>query len=124
RILNLTIPPAWTDVWISPDERGHIQATGTDALGRRQYIYHPAWRARQDRLKYDRALQLAAVLPAARRLVTRDLRTDPGCRDRALAGAFRLLDSAHLRVGSERYANQHGSVGLTTLLGQHAQVSG
>lgn len=124
RILSLAIPPAWTDVWVCPDERGHIQATGLDQAGRRQYIYHPAWRQRQDRLKYDRMLQLAERLPHARRHATRDMRSQPGTRERALGAAFRLLDSAHLRVGNENYARQHGSIGLTTLQGQHATISG
>ncbi|HRQ00974.1 MAG TPA: DNA topoisomerase IB, partial [Terrimesophilobacter sp.] len=91
RIRDLAIPPAWGDVWVSPDERGHIQATGIDQAGRRQYIYHPAWRARQDRLKFDRMLQLAERLPHARRHATRDMRSDPGTRERALGAAFRLL---------------------------------
>ena len=76
RIDSLAIPPAWTDVWITPDPLGHIQAMGTDAAGRRQYIYHAQWRARRDRTKFDRALELAAVLPTARSVVTRDLRRD------------------------------------------------
>lgn len=124
RILGLVIPPAWTDVWVCPDERGHIQATGIDQAGRRQYLYHASWRERQDRLKYDRALQLAGRLPHARRRATRDMRSDPGTRERALGAAFRLLDSANLRVGNESYAKQHGSIGLTTLQGQHATISG
>lgn len=123
RILSLVIPPAWTDVWVCPDERGHIQATGIDQAGRRQYIYHSAWRQRRDRLKFDRMLQLAERLPHAHRHATRDMRSDPGTRERALGAAFRLLDSAHLRVGNEAYARQHGSIGLTTLRGAHATIS-
>src|SRR5690554_2530590 len=76
RIAALVIPPAWTDVWIAPHPNGHIQAVGTDAAGRRQYLYHPAWREQKDGIKYDRALDLAATLPAARRGVTIDLRRD------------------------------------------------
>jgi DNA topoisomerase-1 len=124
RCEHLGIPPAWNDVWIAPYANGHIQATGVDGAGRRQYIYHPTWREQKDRLKFDRALALAESLPAARRLVTLDLRLDEPVRERALAAAFRMLDTGSLRVGSERYAEQHGSHGLSTLLCAHAKVSG
>ena len=124
RIRSLVIPPAWTDVWISPHPNGHIQATGLDDAGRRQYLYHPDWRIREDRVKFDRALDLAATLPAARRGVTVDLRREGVVRERVLAAGFRMLDAAGLRVGSERYAEEHGSYGLTTLLGAHARVVG
>lgn len=124
RIEGLAIPPAWTDVWICPYANGHIQATGVDAAGRRQYIYHPTWREQKDRLKYDRALSLAESLPAARRRVTMDLRSDQPTKQRALATAFRMLDTGSLRVGSERYAEEHGSHGLSTLLCSHATVRG
>ena len=122
RLESIGIPPAWTDVWIAPFDNGHIQATGLDAVGRRQYIYHPAWRERKDRLKFDRALQLAESLPTARRLVTLDLRSDGHSRERVLAAAFRMLDSGSLRVGSERYTNENGSHGLATLLCAHVHV--
>ncbi|MET3705459.1 DNA topoisomerase-1 [Arthrobacter sp. UYEF6] len=122
RLESIGIPPAWTDVWIAPFDNGHIQATGLDAMGRRQYIYHPAWRERKDRVKFDRALQLAESLPTARRLVTLDLRSDGTCRERVLAAAFRMLDSGSLRVGSERYTNENGSRGLATLLCAHVHV--
>ena len=122
RIEALAIPPAWTDVWIAPFQNGHIQAMGTDSAGRRQYLYHPEWRVRQDRLKFDRALALAESLPGARRMVTMDLRGDGLTRRRALAAGFRMLDTGFLRVGSERYALQHGSHGLSTLLCAHADV--
>ena len=124
RIESLAIPPAWTDVWIAPYPNGHIQATGTDAAGRTQYIYHPTWRQQKDRLKFDRALSLAESLPSARRRVTRDLRGDEPSKARALAAAFRLLDTGSLRVGSERYAEEHGSHGLSTLLCSHVSISG
>lgn len=124
RIESLGIPPAWTDVWIAPYANGHIQATGVDAAGRTQYIYHPTWRQQKDRLKFDRALALAESLPTARRRVTTDLRLDEPSRDRARAAAFRLLDTGSLRVGSERYAQEHGSHGLSTLLCSHASISG
>jgi DNA topoisomerase I len=124
RLEELVIPPAWTDVWISPYANGHILATGFDAAGRRQYMYHPSWRERMDRIKYDRALALAESLPAARRQVTMDLRRPDPDRTRALASAFRMLDQGSLRVGSERYASEHGSRGLSTLLCAHAHISG
>ena len=124
RIAHLAIPPAWTDVWIAPYANGHIQATGTDAAGRTQYLYHPQWRQQKDRLKFDRAMALAESLPAARRKVTTDLRESEPTKDRALAAAFRMLDTGSLRVGSERYAEQHGSHGLSTLLCSHASISG
>ncbi|GAA0998404.1 DNA topoisomerase IB [Subtercola frigoramans] len=124
RIERLAIPPAWTDVWISPHANGHIQATGIDTAGRRQYIYHPTWREQKDRLKFARALSLAEALPTARRRVTIDLRREHPDRERALAAAFRMLDTGSLRVGSERYAEQHGSFGLSTLLCAHAAVRG
>jgi DNA topoisomerase-1 len=123
RVGDLVIPPAWTDVWIAPHANGHIQATGLDAAGRRQYIYHPDWRRQKDRTKFDRALQLAEALPAARRTVTRHLRGDDQ-RRRVLAVAFRMLDVGALRVGSERYADDNGSRGLSTLLCSHVSVNG
>ena len=124
RATALVIPPAWTDVWVAPHANGHIQATGRDAAGRLQYLYHPAWRVQKDRIKFDRMLDLAATLPVARRSVTRDLRRDGLARERVLAAAFRMLDTGMLRVGSERYADAHGSYGLSTLLGSHARVTG
>ncbi|GAA4848544.1 DNA topoisomerase IB [Luteimicrobium xylanilyticum] len=118
----LAIPPAWTDVWIAPHPNAHVLATGVDAAGRRQYLYHPQWRARQDRTKFDRMLALAEALPGARGWVTRDLEGDAPTRRRALAAAFRLLDVAHLRVGNERYASRHGSRGIATLRVRDATV--
>jgi DNA topoisomerase I len=120
----LAIPPAWEQVWISPYPNGHILATGVDGAGRRQYMYHPKWREQKDRIKYDRAMSLAESLPVARRQVTMDLRLDGYPRDRVLAAGFRMLDTGNLRVGSERYAQEHGSHGLTTLLCAHAATSG
>ena len=122
RIARLVIPPAWTEVWIAPYPNGHIQATGLDVAGRRQYLYHPLWREQKDRVKFDRMLAFAEALPAARRSVTRDLRTEHLSRERVLAGAFRMLDSAALRVGSERYVDENGSFGLSTMLCAHATV--
>lgn len=120
----LAIPPAWTDVWIAPHPNGHIQATGVDAAGRRQYLYHPDWHVRQDRMKFARALDLAESLPGARGYVTRCLRTAEPSRQRALAAAFRILDAGALRIGSDRYAEENGSHGLSTLLRSHVSVSG
>ncbi len=124
RFDELVIPPAWTDVWISPYENGHILATGMDAAGRRQYMYHPGWRQRMDKVKFDRSLALAETLPVARRGVTMDLRRKDVDKLRALAAAFRMLDQGSLRVGSERYATEHGSRGLSTLLCAHETVDG
>ncbi|WP_241982883.1 MULTISPECIES: DNA topoisomerase IB [Cryobacterium] len=124
RFNALAIPPAWTDVWIAPHPNAHIQATGLDDAGRRQYLYHPAWRLKQDRVKFDRALALAETLPAARGTVTRWLRQDGESRERTLAAAFRMLDSGSLRIGSERYTDAHGSHGLSTLLSSHVQLDG
>jgi DNA topoisomerase-1 len=124
RIRSLAIPPAWAEVWITVYPNGHLQATGLDAIGRRQYIYHPLWRERKDKAKFTRALALAETLPVARRTVTRDLRQKGSPRSRVLAVGFRMLDTGSLRVGSERYAEANGSVGLTTLLCSHVTVTG
>lgn len=122
RAAALVIPPAWTEVWISAASNGHIQATGIDEAGRRQYVYHPDWSAGRDKGKYARALQLAASLPHARGRVTTSLRRDDLDRERVLATAFRLLDQAAPRVGSAKYLARHGSRGLTTLRRRDAAV--
>lgn len=124
RIRELVIPPAWTDVWIAADAHAHIQAVGVDDAGRRQYLYHPLWRTRRDRRKFSRALMLAEALPLARRRATGALRTEGLTRERALAVAFRLLDDAALRIGSERYLRTHGSRGLSTLQRRDVRVDG
>jgi DNA topoisomerase-1 len=124
RFESLAIPPAWTDVWIAPHENGHIQAIGVDAQGRKQYRYHPAWREKNDRKKYERALRLAESLPAARRQVTRHLRLPGLPRKRVLAAAFRMLDEGGLRVGSSKYAEENGSRGLTTLRCSDVTIDG
>jgi DNA topoisomerase-1 len=124
RFAALAIPPAWRDVWIAPHPNGHIQATGVDAAGRRQYLYHPDWRLKQDRVKFARALELAESLPRARGYVTRCLHQPGATRTRALAAAFRILDSGALRIGSDRYAEENGSHGLTTLTRSHVSVDG
>ncbi|HEY9306638.1 MAG TPA: DNA topoisomerase IB [Microbacterium sp.] len=122
RIQALVIPPAWQDVWISARPDGHIQAVGVDDAGRRQYLYHPDWTAGRDRGKFSRALALAEALPRARARVTTSLRRDALDRERVLAVAFRLLDDAAPRIGSERYLAAHGSRGLTTLQRRDASV--
>ncbi len=124
RVTSLAIPPAWEDVWISEAPNAHILAVGVDQAGRKQYIYHPDWRARKDNEKFLRARELAATLPGARRTVTRDLRTEGIDRTRVLAAAFRILDTVAIRVGGETYALENGSHGLTTLLRRHVRVSG
>ncbi|KRB37102.1 DNA topoisomerase IB [Microbacterium sp. Root180] len=123
RIRALVIPPAWEDVWISVRADGHIQAVGTDEAGRKQYLYHPDWSAGRDRRKYARALRLAETLPRARGRVTTSLRRSDLDRERVLATAFRLLDQAAPRIGSERYLAAHGSRGLTTLQRRDATVA-
>ena len=124
RIRSLAIPPAWQDVWICPDERGHLQAVGTDGAGRKQYLYHEAWRARRDRQKFDRVLRLARGLPAMRKVCDRDIASRGLSRERALAGAIRLLDLGFFRIGSEAYTEENGSYGLATLRRSHVRVSG
>lgn len=124
RINALAIPPAWTDVWISPFEHGHILATGVDGAGRSQYIYHPRWREQKDAEKFIRAAQLGLVLPSVRRNVTVHLQDSTSPRQQTLAAAVRLMDLGALRVGSESYMKQNGSYGLTTLRCRHARVDG
>jgi DNA topoisomerase IB len=115
RIEALHIPPAWTDVWISARDDTHLQATGLDAKGRRQYLYHPEWRRRRDAEKFDDMLRFAAALPALRRATQEQLSAAGAPREHALALAIRLLDVGLFRVGWDRYARDNGHVGLTTL---------
>jgi DNA topoisomerase-1 len=122
RIRALAIPPAWTGVWISPDPRGHLQATGRDARGRKQYRYHPRWRTVRDETKYGRLLEFGRALPTIRRRVDRDLRRRGLPRERVIAAVVRLLETTSLRVGNEEYARDNGSYGLTTLRNRHAKV--
>jgi DNA topoisomerase IB len=130
RIAELVIPPAWRDVWICMDPRGHLQATGVDAAGRKQYLYHAGWRAHRDRSKFDSMLAFGTVLPRLRRGVARDLKADDGKRvqvaqlteRRVLACAVRLLDLGFFRIGSEDYAERNESYGLTTMLREHMTV--
>jgi DNA topoisomerase IB len=123
RVKALAIPPAWTDVWICRRPNGHLQALGTDAAGRRQYLYHPDWRARQDELKFARVTQAARRLPAMRAAVLEDLAAEEMTRDKACAAAVRLLDLGCFRIGSDAYANGD-SFGLTTLERRHVRRVG
>ena len=124
RIRSLAIPPAWTDVWICPSPDGHIQATGRDARGRKQYRYHARWRAVRDAGKYERTIAFGEALPRLRRRVERDLARRGLAREKVVAAAVRLLESTLLRVGNEEYARENRSYGLTTLRDRHGQVSG
>ena len=122
RCEQLAVPPAWQDVWICKFPHGHIQAFGYDDAGRGQYIYHQQWRERRDRAKHDHVLEVARRLPAARGRVTRALKVDGMPRTKALALAFRLLDLAYFRAGSEVYARTNKSYGLATIRKEHAVV--
>jgi DNA topoisomerase IB len=122
RIEELAIPPAWADVWICPDATGHIQATGHDDAGRKQYLYHERWRVHRDREKFEEMLLFARALPKLRRRVAKDLRRQGLVRERVLACAIRLLDLGFLRVGSERYAQDNGTYGLATLKKRHVRL--
>ena len=124
RIRALAIPPAWEDVWICPHENGHLQATGIDSAGRKQYLYHPRWRERRDQQKFDEMIDFARSLPRLRKRVTSDLRKQTMVRDRVLACAVRLLDCGFFRVGSESYAEENESYGLATMQKEHVQIDG
>jgi DNA topoisomerase-1 len=124
RIRSLVIPPAWEKVWIAPKANAHLQATGRDARGRKQYRYHPRWTAVRDETKYARMLAFARVLPAIRRRVAADLRRTPLSRERVLATVVALLERTLIRVGNDEYARTNGSFGLTTLLDRHVDVRG
>ncbi|MGA7881979.1 MAG: hypothetical protein WCD63_14040 [Terrimicrobiaceae bacterium] len=124
RIRSLVIPPAWTDVWISPSATSHLQATGRDVRGRKQYLYHDAWRNNRDRTKFDRLSVFARALPRIRSKVRRDLRLPGISRQKVLATVVRLLDKTLIRVGNDEYARENRSYGLTTLRNHHASVHG
>ncbi|WP_299442915.1 DNA topoisomerase IB [uncultured Phycicoccus sp.] len=124
RIRALAIPPAWDDVWICPYPNGHIQAVGTDAAGRRQYLYHPAWRAKRDELKFDRVKGAGTRLAKARERIIDDLAGEGMPLARAAATATRLLDLGYFRIGSDAYADANGSFGLTTLERRHVRRQG
>jgi DNA topoisomerase IB len=122
RIRSLAIPPAWNDVWICRYANGHLQAVGVDTAGRRQYLYHPVWRERRDRQKFDEMLEFARKLPKLRRR-SAQLLDEPGMpKERVLGFAVTLLDRGLFRVGSEEYAEGNGSYGLTTLQRRHVQI--
>jgi DNA topoisomerase I len=124
RIRRLAIPPAWTDVWISPSPIGHIQATGRDARGRKQYRYHERWREVRDEAKYERLADFAKALPRIRARVDTDLARPGIPRERVLATAVRILEETFMRVGNAEYARANGSFGLTTLRSKHVDVEG
>jgi DNA topoisomerase-1 len=124
RIRSLAIPPAWTQVWICPDPDGHIQATGRDDAGRKQYRYHPRWREVRDAAKYSHLLDFARALPAIRDRIVKDMARPGLPREKVLATVVYLLESTLIRVGNDDYAKQNGSYGLTTLQDKHVKVEG
>ncbi len=123
RIAELRIPPAWRDVWICPDPYGHLQATGIDAAGRKQYLYHERWRLRRDREKFADMVAFARALPLMRRRVDRALRAEDMTRERVLGAAVRLLDRGFFRVGGEDYAVENESYGLATIKRAHVSLN-
>ncbi len=124
RIRRLVIPPAWRDVWISPDPRGHLQVTGVDARGRKQYRYHPRWREVRDETKYGRMIEFGRALPLIRRRTEADLRRSRLPREKVLAAVVRLLEKTFIRVGNEEYARENRSFGLTTMRDAHVRIRG
>jgi DNA topoisomerase I len=124
RIRALVIPPAWTGVWICADPQGHLQATGRDARGRKQYRYHPRWRVVRDEAKYGRLIPFARALPRIRRQTAVHLRRPGLPREKVLATVVQLLERTLIRIGNEEYARDNGSIGLTTMRDAHARVNG
>jgi DNA topoisomerase I len=124
RIRSLVIPPAWTDVWICPSPRGHLQATGRDARGRKQYRYHAKWRTARDNTKYGRMIAFGQALPAIRRRTDADLRRPGLPREKVLAAVVRLLEKTFIRVGNDEYARDNRSFGLTTMRDGHVRLAG
>ena len=124
RIRRLAIPPAWTNVWISPHPNGHLQATGRDARGRKQYRYHSDWRSVRDETKYSRMIAFGHALPKIRRRIESDLKLPGLPRNKVLATVVRLLETTLIRVGNDEYAKNNNSYGLTTMLDSHAQIKG
>jgi DNA topoisomerase-1 len=122
RVAELAIPPAWEEVWICTDARGHLQATGLDAAGRKQHLYHERWRAHRDRLKFDSMLGFGRALPRLRRRLDRDLEAEGISQARVLACAVRLLDLGFFRIGSEDYAERNDSYGLSTIQRRHVSI--
>ena len=123
RIRSLVIPPAWTEVWICRDPNGHLQVTGHDARGRKQYRYHPRWREVRDENKYEKLIAFARALPRIRRRVAGDLRRQGLPREKVLAAVVKLLETTLVRVGNEEYAEENHSFGLTTMRDRHAKVA-
>ena len=124
RLKSLAIPPAWTDVWICCDPRGHLQAVGRDARGRKQYRYHTRWREVRDEVKYGRLVAFAEALPRIRKHVAADIRRNGLPREKVLAAVVQLLEKTLIRVGNEEYARDNGSIGLTTMRDRHAKIAG
>jgi DNA topoisomerase-1 len=124
RIRSLAIPPAWTNVWICPHVNGHLQATGRDARGRKQYRYHARWRQVRDEVKYGRLISFAQALPRIRARTDADLNRPGLPREKVLAAVVQLLEKTLIRVGNEEYARDNGSVGLTTMRDGHARIQG
>src|SRR5579871_1110809 len=124
RLKHLVIPPAWTAVWICPDPRGHLQATGRDARGRKVYLYHPRWREVRDVAKYERLAAFGEALPAIRERVDFDLRRHGVPHEKVLAAVVKLLEETSIRIGNEEYRRENGSVGLTTMHADDAEVAG
>jgi DNA topoisomerase-1 len=124
RIKSLVIPPAWTDVWIAPHPKAHLQATGRDARGRKQYRYHARWKEISHQTKYSRMVPFARALPKIRRQVSHDLRDASLCKTQVLAAVLQLLEKTLIRVGNEEYARTNGSFGLTTLRDRHVRIRG
>lgn len=124
RVRGLAIPPAWEDVWICPDPLGHIQATGFDAAGRKQYLYHDRWQQRAAERKFEAVREFAAELPKLRRAVRRDIALEGVPRERALACAVRLLDLGFFRIGGEEYAETNESFGVATVRREHVTIKG
>jgi DNA topoisomerase-1 len=124
RIRSLAIPPAWTDVWICPQANGHLQATGRDARGRKQYRYHPKWRTVRDEVKYERMIKFGKALPQIRKEVDRALALPGLPRDKVLATIVYLLEATMMRIGNDEYARENKSYGLTTLRNRHVSIEG
>jgi DNA topoisomerase IB len=124
RLGELKIPPAWEDVWICSDPLGHLQATGIDSAGRKQYLYHERWRRRRDQEKFDRMIDFGRALPRLRRRVAADLDEDGAGREPVLAAAIRLLDRGFFRIGGEGYAAENETFGLATMQRRHLRIDG
>src|SRR5205085_5286974 len=124
RLNRLAIPPAWTDVWVSPSPNGHIQATGRDARRRKQYLYHERWREVRDENKYDRMIAFGRALPKIRTRVAKDLKLSGLPRNKVLATVVQLLERTFIRIGNEEYARENKSFGLTTMKDRHVEVKG